>query len=235
MLEKTEIQNPKSIHPTLSFQFEREWMGSVDFQKSLDRQEELKPLIQKKRKAYFLGFESKTPVISQGLRATHKDLLWSDKELKKSSLKILKVRRGGETTLHSPGQLIIYPIVFLPAFKMRIKDFLETLELITQSFFKDFSISTQKLDQHAGLSTNQGKLAFFGIHISQGVSHHGVSISVSNDLNLFSSIKSCGQAHRNHDKMTFYNSDLKLQDLFNRWADKAEQVLSHPKNQDFGI
>ena len=76
--------------------------------------------------------------------------------------------------------------------------------------------------KYAGLYTKRGKLCFFGIHISEGVSQHGVSINVDNDLTLFDSIKSCGEGGREHDSLSFYpDISINKKELFFKWCDKA--------------
>ena len=42
-------------------------------------------------------------------------------------------------------------------------------------------IISEKKEDSAGLFTQTGKIAFFGIHISRGVSQHGLSININND------------------------------------------------------
>ena len=67
-----------------------------------------------------------------------------------------------------------------------------------------------------------GSFVFFGIHISEGVSQHGVSINVDNDLTLFDSIKSCGEGGREHDSLSFYpDISINKKELFFKWCDKA--------------
>ena len=165
------------------------WAGLIPFKKSLSLQESLKA---KKKPFYFLGFESQSPVISLGLRADESHILWSKKKQKEFDLSSVKVRRGGEATLHAPGQLLIYPVLALPDLGLRVKDFIVLLQEITQSFLKEWQIKTHKGKDFAGLYTPNGKLAFFGIHISQSISQSGLSINIDNDLKLFSAIKSCG-------------------------------------------
>ena len=117
--------------------------------------------------------------------------------------------------MHAPGQLIIYPVLFLPSLGLKVKDFIVSLEEITQSVLTDFGIETDKEGQYAGLYTERGKICFFGIHISEGVSQHGVSINVHNDLNLFQAIKSCGEQNRPHDSLSLYPSfSLSQKELF---------------------
>ncbi|MCY4320879.1 MAG: lipoyl(octanoyl) transferase LipB [Bdellovibrionaceae bacterium] len=208
------------------FEFFYEWKGSIPFKQSLDIQEEYKTL-SKKSQFYFLGFEVKTPVITLGLRADESHILFNDSELEKNNISQLKVKRGGEATLHSPGQLIIYPIVYLNSFSLKVKDFIIGLEKVSQILLEDFAIKTKREGKYAGLYTDKGKVCFFGIHVSEGVSQHGLSINVHNDLSLFQSIKSCGEQNRKHDSLSLYTSfSLSTEELFFKWCDKAHSFFN---------
>ena len=205
-----------------AFNFNYNWLGSIPFEESLSTQEQLKALAIEKSQIYFLGFEIKKPVITLGLRSDKSHVLFSEKQLKENEISVISLKRGGEATLHAPGQLIIYPVLSLPRLGLKVKDFIIMLEEITQTVLTEFEIKTKKEGSYAGLYTKTGKICFFGIHISRGVSQHGVSINVHNDLSLFSGIKSCGQEARPHDSLSLYpRFSLSKEDLFLKWCDKA--------------
>jgi len=213
---KTLSKSSLSVYPIF-----KKWKGTVEFSETLEFQEQLKPVAQQK-KGFFLGFESKESVITIGFRSDKSHILWSEEKLKKYNISQIEIRRGGETTLHAPGQLVIYPVLSLPRLGLKVKDFIVILENITQSLLQDFDIRTKKEGKYAGLYTERGKLCFFGIHVSGGVSQHGLSINVDNDLSLFNSVKSCGETGRKHDSLSLYRSfSLSKEELFLRWCDKA--------------
>jgi len=211
----------KNKYNTFNNIFCEEWLGVVDFKMSLERQRELRARA-KKGQFTFVGFEPKNTVITKGLSATSEDILWDDHKLKDYHIDQLPLKRGGQATLHSHGQLVVYPIISLHLLGIKVKNFILSLEAITQSVLKDLQIDTQSLDRYAGLSTSEGKIAFFGIHISEGVSQHGLSINVCNDLNLFSAIKSCGLKQRRHDSLSNQHINNTTESLFYRWIQKAK-------------
>ncbi len=222
MLQTESLKN--RINKTIFFN--KEWLGSINFQTSLDRQEKLKEAA-KNGKFCFLGFEPKNSIITGGLRSNSEDILWDQEQLKKHHIEQLELRRGGQTTFHTCGQLILYPIIFLPLLGIKVRDFILSLEFITQSVLEDMNVTTKSLEEYSGLSTSDGKIAFFGIHISEGVSQHGLSINICNDLNLFSSIKSCGVSGRTHDSLILQGVDLTPEDLFYRWVKRAELFFTN--------
>ena len=181
--------------PAPDFEIKSRWAGAIPFEDSLKEQERLKPLA-KKGEFCFFGFEPLEPVISHGLRSGDADVLWPESRLKSHGIKRAALKRGGEATLHAPGQLVIYPALSLPLLKIKVRDYILCLEDLTRQALAGLGIQTERRDRDSGLSTQRGKIAFFGIHVSEGVSQHGLSINVNNDLSLFSAIKSCGRAGR---------------------------------------
>ena len=166
-----------------------------------------------------------------GFRSDPTHILWSEDTLKQNNVSKIKIRRGGEATLHSPGQLVIYPVVSLPLLGLKVRDFIVALEEITQKMLKELGVMTQREGKYAGLYTEKGKLCFFGIHISEGVSQHGLSINVDNDLKLFNSIKSCGEKDRKHDSLSFYSHlSINKKELFFKWCDEAFDFFNSIKS-----
>ena len=198
----------------------KEWKGVIPFAESLKAQEYFKS-IALKGAFCFLGFESERPVITKGLRTKSEDIVWSEEVLNQKHFEQHELIRGGQATLHSPGQLVIYPVFSLSLLNLKMKDFIILLEDITRDVLNDLGIPSERLEEYAGLSTERGKIAFFGIHISGGVSQHGLSININNDLSLFSSIKSCGVLNRSHDRLADHDLKITSEQLFNLWIEKS--------------
>lgn len=201
------------------------WKSKIPYMESLSLQEKLKTQIHKSRKAFLLGFECPS-TITLGLRGTiQDDLQISQKECQSRGLEIVSIKRGGQATIHSPGQLVIYPILDLREWKIKPRDFLHLLEDITIRTFKRYNLLVEKKENSAGLFTNKGKIVFFGIHISGGVNQHGLSINVCNDLEFFKLIRSCGKAERSHDSFQNQGIDIGLENLFFTWCETAQTAL----------
>ena len=225
---KTQIEGSEAEHTTLftGYNMYSQWEGAIPFQKSLEIQEKLKPLA-KKGAGFFLGFESCHGVITKGLGTEAEDILWPEKQLAQKKISLISLKRGGKATLHAPGQLVIYPVIHLASFKWLIKDFILSLENMTREFLLDLGVAAgRKEEKYSGLSTARGKIAFFGIQVSEGVSQHGLSINVSNDLDLFHSIKSCGVKNRPHDKLKDHQISLTTKELFEKWTARATPIFN---------
>ena len=199
------------------------WKGLLPYQQSLSLQKELKEQVAKTSEAFFMGFECPA-CITLGLRGQTEQDLKGPKE-KYKNIEIAMVNRGGQATLHSLGQLVIYPVMDLLQWKIRLRDFLSLLEKITQNTLKKYGIYTKKQEKFAGLFTEKGKIVFFGVHVSQGVSQHGLSINVKNDLSLFQLIRSCGVSDRPHDSFHDQNIKVELKEVFQLWCEEAKTLF----------
>ncbi len=132
------------------------------------------------------------PVLTLGRLAKDNNILYSPAELSREGVKIVPIDRGGEVTLHSPGQLVIYPIFNLTRYGRDLKVFLETLEQVAIDLLLDFGIVANSLRGGRGVWVKERKIASIGIGVKKWVSFHGMAINVNTNLDLFKLIKPCG-------------------------------------------
>ena len=187
--------------------FSAEWKGLVSYEDALLLQRDCaKQVAFGERSDHVLGLEH-PHVITLGKRSKLDPIIPEGP--------IVWTERGGEATLHSEGQLVIYPIVKLrPRFEVR--SWVEFLLRVTECSLARIGIHTERGGQ-SGLWTSHGKIAFLGIRIQNGVSQHGLSINVTNDLNLFSSIKACGVQHASMDSVRQRSLEMTTEELFTIW------------------
>lgn len=158
-------------------------------------------------------------VITLGKRADPKEEIKINVDsLEDLNIQYYKIDRGGHATLHSPGQLVIYPILKLSEHNLSVRDYLCTLQRATIQFFKSLGIETHAKEDSPGIYTEKGKIAFFGIRVQKGVTYHGLSINVFNETEDFSLIRSCGTNQEKFDKIKDYGVDDSLESLFQKWV-----------------
>lgn len=109
-----------------------------------------------------------------------------------SNCKVVQTDRGGDVTYHGPGQLVIYPIFNLKKKNIGVKFYVQKIEKIIQLSLDDFNIDSHVPFKETGVWTNNKKIASIGIHVSRGVTMHGLAINVTTDLSYFDHIISCG-------------------------------------------
>ncbi len=131
-------------------------------------------------------------VVTLGRLAKEENLLIPHQDIEKKKVKILPIDRGGDITLHSPGQLVIYPILNLKNYGMDLKKYLFHLEQVAIDFLRDFDILACRKLQQTGVWVGKDKVASIGIGVKRWISFHGMAINVNTDLDLFSMIRPCG-------------------------------------------
>ena len=105
---------------------------------------------------------------------------------------VIQTDRGGDVTYHGPGQLVIYPIFNLKKKNIGVKTYIKKIEEIIKLTLYDFKIDSHVPYNETGVWTNNKKIASIGIHVSKGITIHGLAINVSTDLSYFDHIVSCG-------------------------------------------
>ncbi|MDB2704221.1 lipoyl(octanoyl) transferase LipB [Gammaproteobacteria bacterium] len=133
-----------------------------------------------------IWFLEHTPVFTLGTAADQKHILNA------KGIPVIQSDRGGEVTYHGPGQLVIYFMIDVKRSKLGPKILVKTLQEITKSLLKEYSIDSEFIDGAPGVYVNEKKIASIGLRISKGKAYHGISINVDMDLTPFSYINPCG-------------------------------------------
>lgn len=196
-----------------------QWLGLTPYAEAIDKMKAAWQQVkdQDPSKIVLLGCEHPL-VYTLGRRASIQDLLFSD-------LPAVQTDRGGQVTLHSPGQLVIYPIVNLAFWKLGVRDFVDLLLESTEATLKSWGVDTQRIDS-AGLVTEEGKIAFLGLRVDRGVTRHGLSLNISNDLSHFQSIIPCGQRGAAIDRLQrVVVPTPTLEQAFKSWQAELKLIL----------
>lgn len=196
-----------------------EWKGLIDYSIGIELQKQTWDRCQATGEAVVLGLEHPS-VITLGKRADPtQDLKSTAEQLKKFGIQVIDADRGGEAVLHSPGQLVIYPVMNLESWELSVREYVECLERATIRFLEQLSIKSRIGDSEPGIYTTKGKIAFVGIRVERGISRHGIAINVNNDLDLFSHIRCCGKADEKFDRLARYGVNASQVQLFRRWSE----------------
>jgi lipoate-protein ligase B len=114
--------------------------------------------------------------------------------LAQRGLEVFEIERGGDVTLHAPGQLVGYPILDLNGWRRDLHWYLRQLEAVLIEALGVLDIAAERNPGRTGVWTAGGsrKIASIGIHVKQWVTMHGFALNVSTDLSLFDLIVPCG-------------------------------------------
>jgi lipoyl(octanoyl) transferase len=194
------------------------FIGLTDYQKAQSLQLDLHQLVKEKSIHAIIGLEHPA-VMTLGHRVAASDA--NDIQ----ELPIVRSTRGGLITIHSEGQLVIYPILDLKTLGWGVKTYVTKLLQTTQRLLAEYQVESFLDEEAIGLYTSKGKIAFCGIQIKNGISLHGISLNVRNDLSLFQNISACGVEKVNLDRLQNYNVNLTLDELFNQWVTQFKSEL----------
>jgi lipoyl(octanoyl) transferase len=132
------------------------------------------------------------PVVTLGRGTRPASLPIGPAELGGRGLEVFEVERGGDVTLHAPGQLVGYPILDLRRHREDLHWYLRSLEDVLIQALGPLGIEADRNPGRTGVWTAGRKLASIGIHVKQWVTLHGFALNVTTDLDLFDLIVPCG-------------------------------------------
>jgi lipoyl(octanoyl) transferase len=167
-----------------------EWLGRERFAPVLQRQLDAREaLVAGEGPATILLVEH-PPVLTLGRRGERSDVLWSPALLAARGVEVCETPRGGQVTLHAPGQLVAYPIVQIG---WRVREHIVRLGRVAARFFVELGVPEPafRLD-HPGVWVGEHKIASIGVHVSRGVTVQGIAMNLDVEPALFGSLVSCG-------------------------------------------
>ena len=177
-------------------------LGTIDYATGLRLQEKLVALRKEGRIGDVLLLLEHTPVITLGRNAKAANVIASPELLRERGVEVFECDRGGDVTFHGPWQLVAYPIFDLRGLPsqmpnrntMGVLEFVRNLEEVLIRTCAEFGIATKRIAGLTGVWTDAGeaKIAALGIHISRGVTSHGIALNVNTDLSFFNLIVPCG-------------------------------------------
>jgi lipoyl(octanoyl) transferase len=126
------------------------------------------------------------PVITLGRGTDRSNLLHG------TGIPVVEVERGGDVTLHGPGQLVGYLIRRLEGPERDLHRHLRLLEEILIQALLSFGLAAQRRPGATGVWIRDRKIASIGVACRAWCTWHGFALNVANDLGLFAAIRPCG-------------------------------------------
>ncbi|MEI8051332.1 MAG: lipoyl synthase [Actinomycetes bacterium] len=145
-------------------------------------------------------------VITLGRRADASNVL----DAEGISAAVVEVDRGGDVTLHAPGQIVAYPVITIDGDPHAIAEHVDHLEeavisVVTEVLDGRNVGGVGRLDGHPGVwvgleTGTPAKICAVGVrterHGEQRRTLHGIALNVDVDLRLFDAIVPCGIPNR---------------------------------------
>lgn len=166
------------------------WCGQVPFDRALEAQETLRSQVVQDPAAATILVCEHPPSLTMGRRAKPEHLLWSPEQRQAHGVEVFETPRGGEATLHAPGQLVVYPVCYVGK---RIRAHIQHLADAAVGLLESAGITGAAMDwEHPGVWREGQKFASIGVHVSRGVAIQGLSLNVAVPELLFGALVSCG-------------------------------------------
>jgi lipoyl(octanoyl) transferase len=149
------------------------------------------------------------PVYTRGRRTDPGELPFPTEWYAERGIEIVDVDRGGKATYHGPGQLVAYPVVKIDD----VLEFVGRLEEAMVAALAEEGIAARGRSAEGrdvtGVWVGDRKIGSIGLHVSHGVTTHGLAVNVDNDLQPFEWIVPCGLGSV---AMTSLRNELHLED-----------------------
>jgi lipoyl(octanoyl) transferase len=174
--------------------------GTVPYEEARQAQKRLEARRQADEIADVLLLLEHPPVYTRGRRSTAEELPMGVEWYEAQGIEVRDTDRGGLVTYHGPGQLVAYPIVSLEPYGNDVHEYVRGLEQVMTGALAEHGVPAQTIAGLTGVWTEgepppEGaarKIGSIGVHVSRGVTTHGLAVNVSNDLQPFEWIVPCG-------------------------------------------
>lgn len=202
--------------------------GLIEYKQAWDKQKALVEEVQKNRNDGFLVFCEHPSVITIGKSGTINNVLKTKEFLQANGIALYENDRGGDVTLHNPGQLVVYPIINLSNFKEDLHWFLRKIEEAIIQLIKLYGIIGSRISNLTGVWIEDSrKIAAIGMHCSRWVTSHGLALNVNNDISEFDFIIPCGITEKTVCSMkSELNKNINIDELKVKFNDIFQQIMS---------
>jgi lipoyl(octanoyl) transferase len=191
--------------------------GIVPYEEAREAQRRLESQRQRNEVPDLLLLLEHPPVYTRGRRSTPEELPMGAQWYEMQGIEVRDTDRGGRVTYHGPGQLVAYPIVSLAPYGDDVHEYVRRLEQVMIGALGEHGVKTGLIDGLTGVwvggnaqtdgrraantpiwgesgpsTEERRKIGSIGVHVSRGVTTHGLAVNVSNDLQPFEWIVPCG-------------------------------------------
>jgi len=146
-------------------------------------------------------------VITLGRGGKREHVLAGPAELDRLGVRVETTARGGDVTLHAPGQLVAYPVLDLAPDRRDVRRYVQDLTRVMNALIGPYGAQGGTLAGMIGLWVDAAepghfrgegalaeprKIGAIGVRISRWVTSHGFALNLTTDLDLFRLIVPCG-------------------------------------------
>ena len=189
-------------------------LGTVPYGEARELQRRLETARQEDRVKDAVLLLEHPPVYTRGRRSQPAELPMGEDWYRMQGIEVADTDRGGRVTYHGPGQIVAYPVVSLEPLGGDVQLYVRRMEQAMIASLGDRGVGAGTIAGLTGVWTASGaaptagadaedvapqiltgalrKIGSIGVHVSRGVTTHGLAINVNNDLQPFEWIVPCG-------------------------------------------
>jgi lipoyl(octanoyl) transferase len=201
--------------------------GTVPYEEARELQRQLEARRQRGEIGDVLLLLEHPPVYTRGRRSQPEELPMGAAWYEAQGIEVVDTDRGGLVTYHGPGQLVAYPIVHLGGYGDDVHEYVRGLERTMIEALGEYGVPARTFEGLTGVWTEgeppptpapqpARKIGSIGLHVSRGVTTHGLAVNVNNDLQPFEWVVPCGIEGVS---MTSLSRELGAEQDFNAFAD----------------
>jgi lipoyl(octanoyl) transferase len=166
-------------------------LGRLSWDEALARQEEAAAGVLAGGPEVVLLVEH-PPVVTLGSSADAAHLLAPLAEFERRGIALRETNRGGDVTMHLPGQIVAYPIVDLRRRGRDVHRHVRALEQAVIDTLDTFGPAGERHQGRTGVWIGERKIAAIGVAVRRWITLHGLALNVACDLSIFDLIVPCG-------------------------------------------
>ena len=178
-------------------------LGTVPYEEAREMQRRLEARRQAAEIPDVLLLLEHPPVYTRGRRSLPEELPMGAEWYEAQGIEVLDTDRGGLVTYHGPGQLVAYPILDLTPLGGDVHEYVRGLEWVMIGALAEHGVGAQTIAGLTGVWTAgpppapglvgaAEKIGSIGVHVSKGITTHGLAVNVDNDLQPFEWVIPCG-------------------------------------------
>ncbi len=168
----------------------------VSYEAGLELQEDLARRRARGELGDVLWLLEHSPTVTWGRARGREHLLLEAEEYAARGIDLCATDRGGDVTIHEPGQLVGYPIIQLEGEAERdLHLYLRRVEGALISFLAELDLKGVRIEGRTGVwlpGPPERKIAAIGVRVERWVTSHGFALNVENSLEGFGTIVPCG-------------------------------------------
>jgi lipoate-protein ligase B len=132
------------------------------------------------------------PTVTLGRFGKLENVLLSGEEMVRRGITLAHSKRGGDVTFHTYGQLVLHAVIDLRRRESPLRGFITDLEEVGLRLLASYGVVAERWSEHPGLWVAGRQVGAIGLHMSRGISSHGLALNVDPDLASFGVINLCG-------------------------------------------